>query len=421
MEVFSFMSGAQEAYEEYYTQAVNFLRDKIEAHFEGDNWTNEHLEELYGKTLYSAEGIDDVTYNEYSAPDSGMIDVSSALRKENIQEELDTREDITELIGLAEKMKIDFTGLNEPYKLIILRDSEDIIIEDWDTADDLLSNEAEIGDNLEKIIVCQNREDLIKAWELYLNDYEGCWYGVTSSDYGIIVGGAYDPGDIDYILDSTKSYNRDVDDDLIRETYNTIQPKMTTEDKYIERIVNHFFDDYGGVKADVDDFEKFYELPVAYTGGDSTEEYEKIYNDDSVITDKNAFDKEYMEYTLKDYSLDELIETAIKFAPQNEYEKTANYICSPDSAGNPYDAVFNVSGIKFEVKAFQDVAIPNVHELSIKTGNKTIGKIYDLCGRADLAEALKDLENGKAMVTTNKGKINVITAVEAASKQIIKD
>lgn len=210
MEVFSYMTEAQEAYEEYYTQAVNFVRDKIESHFcDGSySYTNEQLETLYGKTIYSSEGVDNETYEEYSKSDSGMLDINKALDRVNIQEALDSYEDLSALITLAKELGVDITGLDEPYKIIVLRDTEDLYVEDWETAEELLVNENNINDNLDKIIVCQNYEDLLKAWEIYLEQYEGCWYGVKSDDYGIIVGGAYDPNDIEVLEEDLVSYKK---------------------------------------------------------------------------------------------------------------------------------------------------------------------------------------------------------------------
>lgn len=180
MEYFNNIEKAQAAYDEYYAQAFTDVRERIIFHFKGDNWTNEQVEAIIGEPI-SAEWLD-----HYLPLHERIDDVILT----------DSDFDLTTLISYAKDFGIDLSGVNVPYKMIILDDGDYTSLDNYDKVKELLSNENDIGNILVKYIVCQNRNDLAEAWEENLSAYEGFWYGIKDDDSGIIIGGTYDPNDI---------------------------------------------------------------------------------------------------------------------------------------------------------------------------------------------------------------------------------
>ena len=185
MEVFRNVEEAQLAFDEYYSQAFSDVRDRIVQHFREDNWTNEQIEAIIGEPI-SAD------FFEHYLPLHERID-------DEIRNSSDF--DLQALISYAKDFGLDLEGIKEPYKIIVLKHGPDDVY--WNEHDDsqyVFQNEERIGNNLDKYIICQDKDDLIKAWKQLKKEKCILWYGVKNGE-GLIENahGLYRSEDVKYL------------------------------------------------------------------------------------------------------------------------------------------------------------------------------------------------------------------------------
>ena len=209
----------QNQFDEYYAEACSDVRHRLVDHFfESNNWTNSQIEEITCKMLYafdedmfSSEEMASYTLSDGSIDwekfdeDTGRLPLDRWTAE--YLDDLLCGEDFTlaVLVDYAKSFGVDLTGLEVPYKMIILADGEYTSLDDCDEVVSLLKNEAMIPQDMYlQYVTCQNLDALKEAWEEKLEIYEGAWYLISDGDHDI-VSGTYDPNDID-ILESLDSY-----------------------------------------------------------------------------------------------------------------------------------------------------------------------------------------------------------------------
>lgn len=58
----------------------------------------------------------------------------------------------------------------------------------------------------------------------------------------------------------------------------------------------------------------------------------------------------------------------------------------------------------FKIDIARDPSLKDVYEISVKSNDRLIGKMYDLCGKEEIAHALRQLDLGTAILTNDKGR-----------------
>ena len=316
----------RDEFNELCKDARQLLIDKIVQHFEGDNWTMEELEDLWDAQIYdntSMSSEEEMAYTDAETSRSnGFVSLNKATDSKEIRNllETDLEYDYGTLLLFATKYipHEKLSDITIPYSIVIL-DSEKAPIRDWDEAERELADTDETPvENIKEYIVCQGKEELIEKWKENLKKYEGEWYSV-SDPATMIVGGAYDPNDMEYL-------------------------ETVYDDK----------------RADY--------VKMARTLIDSVEKgmcgYGHFISDDPKISEAYLIAK-------KDPSLEGIYELWVKTN------------CNIDP--------------------------PN--------GGEIIGKIYDLCGTEELADALKNIDDGTALLTVKGERKNIKEVLTECNKE----
>ena len=186
----------QKRFEELNQKAKDICIESIIKHFEGDSWTVHQLEDIWGENVINTEGM---TEEQISAYDN-FVSLNKALDKAELENLLRTNTDFdfgTLLLYADNEFHTDLKDLVIPYKIVILQETDEHPLTDWDEVELMLADEDDLSaDNIKEYVICYGKQDLIEKWEDLLKQNEGAWYGVKD-DSGLIVGGAYDPNDIE--------------------------------------------------------------------------------------------------------------------------------------------------------------------------------------------------------------------------------
>ena len=385
--------------------AVSDVIERITAHFAGDKWTLEQLETVWGKHIISFDGLTDEEYKRYKADDYFM-DIEDALDSIAMEDTLNSEDfNFDSLVKLADEFGVDLDGVTRPYKFIFF--TPDVDPDKYDFAKPIedIDEDKIDPEDVAEYVICDGRDEMLEVWEGLYKHYEGRYYYVKD-DAGILVGGAMDINDLD-TLENFRSFLRD--------------PKLVRQD-YINGVLEHFFDENGTFKNKSDEeLKDVYGLEVVCTDGCSAEEYEEIYNDDTVVTDKNAKDMNYMKDTLCHNTDQRLIELYSKYADTSKVTSLENARDMIKSVENGFASFYNAvtDGVKTPAILKKDPSIEGVYEFWIKmgadnnnNGGKIIGKIYDLNGDYEVSKALEGIESGFAVLSTSKGRMSLEDTVK---------
>lgn len=230
------ISEKQNQFDELYSAACKEVRDSLVIHFfDTNNWTNKQIEEITGKLIYDRESLENfgqIQTAEYTN-DEGDFDWKAFEKNEGYisletfdSEYLDdllmtdSDFDLQTMIKFAEDFGIDLTGLEVPYKIIVFHNND---LKNYSEVDKMLRDETNIpACMIDKYIVCYNKEDLMQKWKDNLKESEGSWYGIKDGE-GILVGGVYDPNDIEDIealpsyTDKPQGNHKDVKKDRLEQ------------------------------------------------------------------------------------------------------------------------------------------------------------------------------------------------------------
>jgi len=393
----------RERFDEARNDAVSDVIERITAHFAGDKWTLDQLEAVWGKHIISFDGLTDEEYKRYKADDYFM-DIEDAF--DNMEDTLNSEDfNFDSLVKLADEFGVDLDGVKRPYKFIIFTPDVDPDKYDFAKPVEDIDEDKIDPEDVAEYVICDGRDEMLEVWEGLYKRYEGEWYYVKD-DAGILVGGAMDMNDLD-TLENFRSFLRD--------------PKLVRQD-YIKDVLDYFFDENGRLKAkSVKELEDVYGLEVVCTDGCSAEEYEEIYNDDTVITDRNAKDMDYMKETLSHDTDQHLIELYSKYVDTSKATYLENAYGMIKSTENGFASIYNArtNGERTPAILKKDPSIEGVYEFWIKmgadvntNGGKIIGKIYDLNGEKEVAKALEGIESGYAVLSTSKGRMTLKDAVK---------
>ena len=294
----------RERFDEARNDAVSDVIERITAHFAGDKWTLDQLEAVWGKHIISFDGLTDEEYKRYKADDYFM-NIDDAF--DNMEDTLNS-EDFDSLVKLADEFGVDLDGVTRPYKFIIFTPDVDPDKYDFARPVEDIDEDKIDPEDVAEYVICDGRDEMLEKWESLYKHYEGEWYYVKD-DAGILVGGAMDMNDLD-TLENFRSFLRD--------------PKLVRQD-YIDGVLEHFFGINGQFRdTPNEELEDVYGLEVVCTDGCSAEEYEEIYNNDTVITDRNAKDMDYMKETLSHNTDQRLIELYGKYADTSKATSLEN-------------------------------------------------------------------------------------------------
>lgn len=197
----------KERFDDLYYETWNDIKDRLIDHFfQSNNWTNEQIEDITGKTLWSSDGFDmeelspeekakyTNAYGEFDLrayeEDTRRISLET-WDSEYLDDMLRTSSDfdLDTMLQFAKSFGADLSGIEIPYRIIVFE------------------GQTQEGDpnNIAAYLVCRNKEELIDTWKKNLPKYEGHQYSVEDGDGKCQLSGVYDPNDLDD-LEALPSY-----------------------------------------------------------------------------------------------------------------------------------------------------------------------------------------------------------------------